>query len=243
MNQAMQMWMEIIFNIAYLMVVWTLVILMWQRLPFVSMQDRPVAELFVGAFALLALGDTGHVGFRVYAFLTGGLAQTVTLFGIQVGLVGLGALSTAITVTLFYVLMLVIWHRRFNKPYGWFGALLFASAVVRLILMLFPQNNWNSSVPPQPWSLVRNAPLVLSGLGVAYLILRDAFAPNDRVLKWIGVMILVSYAFYAPVILFVQVMPAIGMLMIPKTLAYVAIAWMAYKNFFAVKHTPELKTA
>ena len=230
-------------NLSYLVVVWTLVVLMWRRLPYVTTQNKAVAELFVGAFALLALGDTGHVGFRVWAFLNGGLEQTVALFGMQVGLVGLGALSTAITVTLFYVLMLMIWHRRFNKPYGWFGTLLFIAAGVRLVLMLFPQNNWNSSVPPQPWSLIRNAPLMLAGLGVAYLILRDAIATNDRVFKWIGAMILVSYAFYMPVILFVQQMPAIGMLMIPKTLAYVAIAWIAYKNLFAETRAQELKPA
>lgn len=238
----MQMWVEILFNVTYLIVIWTLVVLMWRRLPFVPAQDKPVAELFVGAFALLALGDTGHVGFRVWAFLTGGLEQTVSVFGQQVGLVGLGALSTAITVTLFYVLMLMIWQRRYRKPYGWFGMLLFVSAGVRLALMVFPQNDWNSSVPPQPWSLIRNAPLVLSGLGVAYLILRDAFAANDRVFKWIGAMILVSYAFYAPVILFVQQMPAVGMLMIPKTLAYMAIAWIGYKNFFPAARKQELKT-
>lgn len=242
MSQAIQMWVEILFNVTYLIVIWTLVVLMWRRLPFVPAQDKPVAELFVGAFALLALGDTGHVGFRVWAFLTGGLEQTVSVFGQQVGLVGLGALSTAITVTLFYVLMLMIWQRRYRKPYGWFGMLLFVSAGVRLALMVFPQNDWNSSVPPQPWSLIRNAPLVLSGLGVAYLILRDAFAANDRAFKWIGAMILVSYAFYAPVILFVQQMPAVGMLMIPKTLAYVAIAWIGYKSLFPAAQKQELKT-
>lgn len=239
----MLMWVEILFNVGYLVVVWTLVVLMWQRLPLVPLPNKPVAELFTGAFALLASGDTGHVGFRVWAFLTGGLDQTIVLFGQTVGLVGLGALSTAITVTSFYVLMLMIWHRRFGKPYGWFGALLFLAASVRLVLMTFPQNDWNSSVPPQPWSWIRNLPLVVQGLGVAFLILRDAFAVNARVFKWIGTMILVSFAFYAPVILFVQVMPALGMLMIPKTLAYVAIAWMAYRNFFPAPHAQELKTA
>ena len=41
-------------------------------------------------------------------------------------------------------------------------------------------------------------------------------------------MILVSYACYLPVILFVQQAPLVGMLMIPKTIAYVAIAIIAY---------------
>jgi hypothetical protein len=77
--------------------------------------------------------------------------------------VGLGALATAFTVTIFYVLMLMIWQRRYGKPYGWFGALLFAAAAVRLVMMLFPANEWNNTVPPQPWSLYRNIPLMTQG--------------------------------------------------------------------------------
>jgi hypothetical protein len=45
-------------------------------------------------------------------------------------------------------------------------------------------------------------------------------------------MILVSYALYIPVILFVQQVPLIGMLMIPKTMAYVAIGFIAYLNLY-----------
>jgi hypothetical protein len=73
---------------------------------------------------------------------------------------------------------------------------------------------------------------MILGLGVAYLILRDATRLRDRTFRWIGVSILVSYACYLPVILFVQQAPALGMLMIPKTLAYLAIGWLAYVDLF-----------
>lgn len=232
MTEEMRIWVEVIFNVGYLIVVWGLVMAMIRRQPNITEDKKSVTELFIWAFALLALGDTGHVGFRVLAYSMTGLESTVSLFGRQVGLVGLGALSTAITVTFFYVLMLVIWHRRFQLPYGWFGGLLFLSAAVRLLLFLLPQNQWNNPVPPQPWSLVRNLPLVILGLGVAYLMLRDSSTVRDTTFKWIGIMILVSYAFYAPVILFVQQVPVIGMLMIPKTLAYVAIGFIAYRDLF-----------
>ena len=66
-----------------------------------------------------------------------------------------GALSTAITVTFFYALVLLIWKERFSRPLNWMGWLLLASGVVRLVLMMLPGNEWNSTVPPQPWSLVR----------------------------------------------------------------------------------------
>jgi hypothetical protein len=87
-------------------------------------------------------------------------------------------------------------------------------------------------IPPQPWGIYRNLPLVLLGLGIAYLILRDALAAQDRAFTRVGILILVSYALYTPVILFVQQAPLVGMLMIPKTMAYVAIGFIAYLNLY-----------
>lgn len=235
MSEEMRMWMEIGFNIAYLTAIWIMVILMIRRQPNVSQADQPMTKLFIWAFGLLALGDTGHVGFRIWAYATGSLDSTISILGRDVGLVGLGALATAFTITIFYVLVLMIWQRRYQKPYGWFGALLFFAAAVRMVIMLFPANEWSNSVPPQPWSLIRNLPLMLQGLGVAYLILRDSRTLGDRPFTWVGIMILLSYAFYLPVILFVQRAPLVGMLMIPKTLAYVGVALIAYYSLFKQK--------
>lgn len=232
MSETMRMWVEISFNVTYLIVVWGLVATMARQRARVAPTDQALASRFLWMFALLALGDTGHVGFRVLAYSLGSLEAAPILLGVPVSLVGLGALATAITVTVFYGLALDAWRLRTGKPLGWFGYLLLAAAVVRLVLMALPQNEWSRVVPPQPWSTVRNLPLVLQGLGLAYLILRDARAQGDRTFTWIGVSILVSYACYLPVILFVQQLPIIGMLMIPKTLAYVAIAFLAYFDLY-----------
>ena len=103
MTESLRMWVEVSFNVTYLVVVWGLVIAMVRRRDLVLPEVRSVAYLFTWAFGLLALGDTGHVGFRVWAYARGGLGTTVQLLGAEVGLVGLGALSTAVTVTFFYV--------------------------------------------------------------------------------------------------------------------------------------------
>ena len=232
MTESVRMWVEISFNVTYLVVVWGFVIAMLLRRPMLATEARRLADLFIWAFGLLALGDTGHVGFRVWAYARGGLDTTIRLLGAQVGLVGLGALSTAITVTFFYALVLLAWQRRFAKSLGWFGYLLLAAALARLVVMAFPQNDWNSSVPPWTWAMIRNVPLMVQGFGVAYLLLRDAVAAGDHTFKLVGIMILVSFGFYLPVILFVQRVPMLGMLMIPKTVAYVAIAWLAYVDLF-----------
>jgi hypothetical protein len=232
MSEAMQMWVEIGFNLSYLAAIWILVLLMRGRLASMPSSRQRLGRIFMWAFALLALGDTGHVGFRVLAYALGGLEAKAHVLGLDLGLVGVGAFSTAFTVTLFYMAFVLIWAERFQRPIGIFGWFLLAVGLARLVLMLFPQNEWNQVVAPLPWGWIRNAPLVIQGLGVTYLILRDAYSSNDRTFQWIGWMIITSFAFYAPVILFVSRIPVLGMLMIPKTLAYVAIAVIGWRDLF-----------
>jgi hypothetical protein len=69
-------------------------------------------------------------------------------------------------------------------------------------------------------------------LGVAYLIWRDAGAEDDRSFRWIAILIVFSYLCYLPVILWVQRLPLLGMLMIPKTIAYLAIGVVAYLSLY-----------
>jgi len=230
MNENMRVTVEILFNVAYLINVWGLVIAMIRNTGAVASESRVVAQRVKWAFALLALGDTGHVGFRVIAYALGGLEA-------QPLLVGLGALATAITITFFYMLMVDIWRLRFNKSLGWFGWLLLAVGMIRLAVMAFAQNQWDHIVAPYEWSLLRNALLTIQGLGVLYLILRDAIKARDKAFIWIGVMIALSFAFYAPVILWAAQVPLLGMLMIPKTCAYVGIAILAYRKLYMLSST------
>jgi hypothetical protein len=236
MSETLRTWIEVSFNVSYLAVVWGLVIAMVSRRSAVESVNRPVAARVLWAFALLALGDTGHVGFRVLAYALGGLEAHPTL-------VGMGALATAITVTFFYVLVLDVWRLRFNKKLGGFEYLLLAAAVVRLGMMALPANEWGRVEPPLPWGIYRNIPLMVQGLGVMFLILRDARAAQDRTFGWIGAMILVSYTFYTPVILYVSRAPLLGMLMIPKTMAYVAIAIIAYRDLYTRRMAHTARTA
>lgn len=228
MSESLRAGVEIGFNILYLIVVWAMVYLMTRRLPEVSPENYPVANRFRWAFFLLALGDTGHVGFRVVAYALGGLEQNPLW-------VGLGALATAVTVTLFYVLMLDIWRVRFDRKYRWFEYLLIASVPVRFIVMALPGNQWGSTIPPAFWGPFRNTFLIILGIGVLYLILRDAIEAKDRLFRWIAYCIFFSYLFYTPVIFLVREYPLLGMLMIPKTIMYVAIAFLVYSGLYPRK--------
>jgi hypothetical protein len=228
MSEQMRMYVEVGFNVLYLLVVWGMTLLMSLRLRGVRAERFREANLFRWAFFLLALGDTGHVGFRVIAYALGGLAQNPWL-------VGVGALATAITVTFFYAMLLVIWRERFQGGYGWFEKLLFAMVPLRLVVMTFPQNQWASVEPPPFWGPFRNLFLIILGLGVMYLLLRDALKQHDRLYRWVAVCIFFSYLFYTPVIFFARQLPLLGMLMIPKTIMYVAIQFIAYYGLWPKK--------
>ena len=236
MSDELRVVIEIVFNISYLIAIWALVVLMLRRLKTVSKEDTAIARLFILAFALLALGDTGHVGFRVIAYARGGLEANP-------GLVGVGALSTAVTVTVFYMLVVFIWQVRFKKPLGWFGWLILAAGLIRLGVLMFPQNQWEALVAPYGWSLLRNSFLVVQGLGVMVLILRDSRSAGDSTFPWIGNMIALSYLFYTPVILWSAAVPLLGMLMIPKTCAYVAIAIIAYRALWNKNNKHKMQIA
>jgi len=229
MSESLRTTVEIGFNVIYLIVVWFMVYLMTKRLPEVSSENYPIADRFRWAFLLLALGDTGHVGFRVVAYALGGLDANPLW-------VGLGALATAITVTFFYVLMLDIWRVRFNQKYGWFEYLLLASVPARFIVMALPGNDWGSTVPPVFWGPFRNVFLMILGLGVLYLILRDSLKAKDSLFRNVAYCIFFSYLFYTPVIFWVREIPMLGMLMIPKTIMYVDIAFLAYKGLYPQKN-------
>lgn len=74
---------------------------------------------------------------------------------------------------------------------------------------------------------------MIQGIGIAVLILSSAIKNNDVLYKRIALWIFISYICYIPVILLVQKVPMIGMLMIPKTLAYLAVAVIGYRNYFS----------
>ena len=55
---------------------------------------------------------------------------------------------------------------------------------------------------------------------------------NDKAFRWMWLTIVLSFGFYIPVVLWADVNPLIGMLMIPKTCAYV---WTVLIGYNAMK--------
>ena len=64
------------------------------------------------------------------------------------------------------------------------------------------------------------------------LFYRSAKQNNDKAFRWMWLTIVLSFGFYIPVVLWADVNPLIGMLMIPKTCAYV---WTVLIGYNAMK--------
>ena len=61
------------------------------------------------------------------------------------------------------------------------------------------------------------------------LFYKSAKENNDASFRFMWLTIVLSFGFYTPVVLWADVMPMIGMLMIPKTWAYVWTVLIGYK--------------
>jgi len=232
MDETLRIWVETGFNVFYLIFISVLVFAMYVRLPFVKSKDKGTALCILWAFFFLALGDLGHVGARVVAFAMGGLDAKVTILGSSIIIAPIGSIMTAWTFTLFYICMVFMWKVRFNKKLETTAYIVFLLAVIRSILMLLPGNTWDGGHLNDFSFMIRNIPLVMMQVGTVYLILRDAIAENDILFKKIGALIIVSFVCYMPVVFLLTYYPLVGMLMIPKTIAYMAIALISFKSLY-----------
>ena len=146
---------------------------------------------------------------------------------------GAGKWITSITMTVFYILLYYVWRLRYQVQ-GRRGvtALVWVLAALRIGLCMMPQNRWLSADAPLSWGIWRNLPFAALGLVVIVLFFRSAREHDDKAFRWMWLTIVLSFGFYIPVVLWADTVPVIGMLMIPKTCAYVwtvVIGWRAMK--------------
>ncbi len=223
----MQAIMETLFDAAYFITVISLGVLMIKR------SGKHGQYYLFGIMAVtLGAGDAFHLIPRVYALWTTGLDTNAAILGI-------GKLITSITMTVFYLLLYFVWRQRYHIKgrqllTGGMGIL----AAVRILLCLMPQNEWTSLTPPLAWGILRNIPFALMGLIVIVLFAKSVKIQKDIAFSHMSLTIILSFAFYIPVVLFADQIPLVGMLMIPKTLAYV---WSVLIGYNAMKRVVTAK--
>ena len=217
----MQAIFETLFDIVYLATVVTLGILMIRR----SKGEKQY--LLYGIMAVtLGCGDAFHLVPRAIALCTTGLADYTAALGV-------GKLITSVTMTAFYVLLYYVWRARYKvSGKGSVTAAVWVLSLSRVLLCLMPQNAWTSANAPLSWGIYRNIPFALLGLLIVVLFYRSAKETNDRPFRFLWLTVVLSFACYIPVVLFADAVPTVGILMIPKTCAYV---WTVLIGYNAMK--------
>ena len=217
----MQAIIETLFDVCYLVSVITIGIRMVK-----SSKNSRQFKLFGWMAIVLSAGDSFHLIPRIIALCTTGLENfTVAL--------GLGKWITSVTMTLFYVLLYYVWRERYEiKGQKNLTTAVYLFAAIRIALCMMPQNNWLSADAPLSWGIYRNIPFAVIGLITIVLFYTSAKQNNDTAFKWMWMTIVLSFGFYIPVVYWANTIPMIGMLMIPKTCAYV---WTVVIGYNAMK--------
>lgn len=175
--------------------------------------------------ALLGAGDSFHLVPRAYALWTTGLEANAAALGI-------GKLITSITMTIFYLLLYYIWRDRYHiTGRGRLTAAIWGLAALRVALCLLPQNQWLSYRQPLLFGVLRNIPFAAMGLIIIVIYARESRRADDQVFRFMPLAVALSFGFYLPVVLFSGVAPMVGILMIPKTMAYAWIVLMAWRIY------------
>lgn len=217
----MRVIMESIFDIAYLISVIAIGLYMVIK----SLRSKDKESLLYGIMALtLGGGDAFHLIPRVMGLIQYGETNMYSAFAFPLGL---GKLITSITMTGFYLILYYVYRLHFGiKNEKWATYLMYLFAIVRVALCCFPQNEWFVYPSSFAWSIYRNIPFALMGILIIVLFLKEAIKSHDKIYRWMPLAIFLSFAFYIPVVLLGEKYPLVGLLMIPKTLAYVAVVVM-----------------
>lgn len=175
--------------------------------------------LLFGIMSLvLVFGDSFHLIPRILVAFNPSGDYTVSL--------GIGKLITSITMTLFYLIMYFVYSIRYSFKNNCLQIIMIVLAVLRIALCLFPQNDWTGASPVS-WGIYRNIPFTIMGIIMVVLYFKQR---SDKAFRWMWLAITLSFAFYIPVVLWSDVSPMIGMLMLPKTCMYIWAVVMGFKT-------------
>ncbi len=206
---------EAIFDILYLLFVITSGIVMLAK------SGSTTLTLFGIMALVLGIGDAFHLIPRIYANLTDKMELCKKALGF-------GKIITSVSMTFMYIILYfagaaIYGERWVNTPVL---VILLLLATIRVILCLLPQNGWFSRKPPVRWATYRNLPF--TAIGIIMIVLFASMSPYVEGFRFMPLAIGLSFAFYLPVTVLSGKYPKTGMLMIPKTLAYVWIVCMGF---------------
>lgn len=134
--------------------------------------------------------------------------------------------------TVFYLILYYIWREHYGiRNRKTLTLVMWVLTVLRIGLCLLPQNQWFVYRQPLDFAILRNLPFAVMGIIMIVIFAREGKKSGDQIFRFMPLAIGLSFGFYLPVVLFSGIAPMVGMLMIPKTLAYVWIVLMGWKLY------------
>lgn len=209
----MKIYGESIFDILYL------IIAIYFGIRIIRNKNNRLNLLMGSSVLILGLGDLFHLVPRILSYFTN---YDLNMY------LGIGKLITSITMTIFYIFMYYIFEKNYKFKNDNIKYIIICLSIIRIVLCLLPQNNWIINDSNLYMSIVRNIPFIFIGLIIILLYYR--FKNNDKYFKSIWLLVLMSFTFYIPVILFTNINPLFGALMLPKTVCYILIILKFYKR-------------
>lgn len=174
------------------------------------------ARALAGTMAFILVGgDAFHLLPRIAVIWTGREEQLRRMLG-------RGKQLTSIGMTLFYLFLWQIGILTFSaNDIRFWSYTVYILAAMRILLCLPPHNKWEERYPPVVWGIARNIPFFLLGAVVAVFYFLQRGVHPGLGSMWFAITL--SFAFYFPVVVWANKYPKTGMLMLPKTCAYL---WM-----------------
>ena len=169
------------------------------------------------AVLILGIGDAFHLIPRVLNYFITDVDLTPFL--------GIGKLITSITMTFFYVLLYQIWIGYWHEETDIrLTKAVWILTAARILICLLPHNQWLSNESTVVWGIVRNIPFLF--LGLLTIILYQKKSGEKTRLQRMWLLITMSFLFYLPAAVAAGILPALGMLMLPKTICYILMVWL-----------------
>ena len=146
---------------------------------------------------------------------------------------GIGLQVSSITMIVFYIILMYVWKYTFPEltaPVA-VEAIIWISAIIRIVVCILPQNNWCTDEGNMKLSIIRNAVFAVTGIGVIILYAISGNTNGYHMTRMVAAII-IFFGCYLPVTLFSKTKPKVGLLMIPKTCAYMWIVAMGLQLLF-----------
>ena len=204
---------ESLFDIAYL------VIAIVSGIYILTRRKDKIGKLMGFAVLILGIGDAFHLVPRVLNYF---IEYDFTMY------LGIGKLVTSITMTVFYLLMYMLYKACYGKKYKKLDCLVILLVLARIILCALPQNEWVANTSSILWGVIRNVPFVILGAVVVVLYFKNRNEIKE--LKNVWIYVTLSFLFYIPVAVLASVVPMLGMLMLPKTICYILMIF-AFRKY------------